>query len=241
MFGGADRAVVQQLAPSAEALYAILRRVTGADLATAGLLTVELVPDDLLNDEQADTGHIRLASPTFADRGVPLPRGDIFVLLQLRHALARRLLEAALQKGAPQAQWSTVVEAFGDWLQFSAAVQPSPPPSELAALQRLGTGTAGMLHLEDLLDGEGQGTAAEQPRVYQTHEAVYTQGQRWAAAEQLIDFLVGKYGIDVLPKLLRGFGEYDGWETLAPAVLGVSAAELEADWRAHAASSAPRS
>ena len=207
-----------------------LRRATGEDLATAGLLTVELVPDELLNDEQAATGHIRLASPTFTDRGVPLPRGDIFALLQLRHALARRLLDIAVQKSTPLPQWATLGEAFSTWLQLSDAVQPAPP-SELAALQRLGSGTKGVLRLQDLLDGEGQPASGTRTGAYQTYEAVYTQGQRWAAAEQIIDFLADKYGIDVLPKLLRGFGEYDDWETLAPAVLGVSAADLEAAWR----------
>jgi hypothetical protein len=239
VFGSTDRVVVEQTAAGAEALYATLRQATGEDLAAGGLLNVELVPDELLNNEQADAGHIRLASPAFTDRGVALPRGDIFVLLQLRHALARRLLEGALQKSAPRAQWSTVVEAFGSWLQLSSAGQPSLP-SELAALPRLGGGTAGVLRPEDLLDREGRYAAAEQSGAYQTYEAVYTQGQRWAAAVQMIDFLASKYGIDVLPRLLRGFSQYDDWETLAPAVLGVSAEELEAAWRADAVDTATR-
>ena len=81
--------------------------------------------------------------------------------------------------------------------------------------------------LQDLCDRQEQGAAsAVQAGAYQPYE--YTQGQRWAVAVQLIDFLVGKYGIDVLPKLLRGLDEYNDWETLALAVLGVSAKELEA-------------
>ena len=229
VFGSADGETVEQMAQSAEALYTSLRRATGEDLAADGRLTIELVPDDLVNKGQPHGDVIRLASPAFVDRGVPLPRGDIFVLLQLRHTLARRLLDAALQKSAPQPQWVTLGEAFSTWLELSAAVQPSPP-SELAALQRLGTGTRGVLRLGDLLDGKGQPAAGAQTGAYQAYETVHTQGQRWAA-EQLIDFLVGKYGSDVLPKLLRGLSEYDNWETLAPAVLGISAADLEAAWR----------
>ncbi len=98
----------------------------------------------------------------------------------------------------------------------------------------MGAGVASVLRLEDLLDREGQYAAAEPSGAYQIYEAVYMQGQRWVAAVQMIDFLVGKYGIDVLPRLLQAFGEYEDWETLAPAVLGVSAAELEAAWRADA-------
>jgi hypothetical protein len=40
----------------------------------------------------------------------------------------------------------------------------------------------------------------------------------------LIAYIAGTYGIDALPKLLRGFAQYENWEELAPAVLGVSAA-----------------
>ncbi len=240
VYGGADQAVVEQLAPSAEVLYTTLRRATGEDLAADGRLTIELVPDDLMNNGQPQEDVIRLASPAFADRGVPLPRGDIFVLLQLRHALARRLLDAALQKITPQPQWATLGEAFSTWLEISDAVEPSPP-SELAALQRLGTGSRGTVRLEDLLDGEGQQAAGAQTGAYQTYETVYTQGQRWAAAEHLIDFLVDTYGIDVLPKLLEGFSEYDDWERLAPAVLGVNARALDAAWREKAADVGPGS
>jgi hypothetical protein len=151
VFGSADRALVHQLAKSAEALYTTLRRATGEDLAAGGRLTVELVPNELLIDEQANVGHIRLTSPAFADCDVPLQRGDIFVLLQLRQPLARSLLAAALQKSAPQAQWSTVVEAFGDCLQFSTAIQPAPP-GMLAAVHRPIAGAASALPLQDLYD-----------------------------------------------------------------------------------------
>jgi hypothetical protein len=33
-------------------------------------------------------------------------------------------------------------------------------------------------------------------------------------------------------QLLQGFAQYEDWEELAPAVLGVSAAELERAWHA---------
>ena len=60
----------------------------------------------------------------------------------------------------------------------------------------------------------------------------YELEQRVAVAEQLIGYIATTYRIDVLPKLLQGFAEYDDWETLAPAVLGVSVVELEAAWHA---------
>ena len=51
-------------------------------------------------------------------------------------------------------------------------------------------------------------------------------------AAHLIAFIAATYGLDSLPRLLAGFSTYDDWETLAPAVFGLSAAELETAWRA---------
>lgn len=38
--------------------------------------------------------------------------------------------------------------------------------------------------------------------------------------------------------LLEAFGKYSGWETVAPAVFGISAEKLEAAWRADAVDTA---
>ena len=238
VFGSADRETVELVAQSAEALYAALRRATGEDLTADDRLTIELVPDDLVSKGQPDVSVIRLASPAFADRGVPLPRGDTFVLLQLRRVLARDLADAALQRSPPQAAWTTVVDAYEEWLQLSDAVQPSPP-SELAVLLRQGTSKPAVLPLEYLLDSEAQHESGANSGAYQNYEEADWQGRRRVAAGQLIDFLVGRYGIEMLPKLSRGFSKYGDWDTLAPAVLGVSAADLEAAWHMYEADAAP--
>jgi hypothetical protein len=49
----------------------------------------------------------------------------------------------------------------------------------------------------------------------------------------LIDYAVTTYGREQLPMLVAGLGHYDRWETLIPAVYGVSAAEFEAGWQAY--------
>lgn len=53
------------------------------------------------------------------------------------------------------------------------------------------------------------------------------------ALATLIEYAVATYGRDRLPALVAGLGQYDRWETLIPAVYGVSAAEFEADWQAY--------
>lgn len=49
----------------------------------------------------------------------------------------------------------------------------------------------------------------------------------------LIGYAVTTYGRERLPALVAGLGQYDTWDTLLPAVYGVSAAEFEADWQAY--------
>jgi hypothetical protein len=39
------------------------------------------------------------------------------------------------------------------------------------------------------------------------------------------------YGCERLPALVAGLGQSESWETLWPAVYGVSAAEFEAGWQ----------
>lgn len=48
-----------------------------------------------------------------------------------------------------------------------------------------------------------------------------------------IDYAVATYGRGRLPMLVAGLGHYDRWETLIPAVYGVSSADFEAGWQAY--------
>lgn len=54
---------------------------------------------------------------------------------------------------------------------------------------------------------------------------------RTVALVTLLDYAVVTYGRDRLPRLVAGLGEYPSWETLLPAVYGVSATEFEAGWQ----------
>jgi hypothetical protein len=58
---------------------------------------------------------------------------------------------------------------------------------------------------------------------------------RVVSSETIIEYIVASYGQDRLPELVAGLGRYDKWETLLPAVLGVSATEFEAGWQAYLA------
>jgi hypothetical protein len=51
------------------------------------------------------------------------------------------------------------------------------------------------------------------------------------ALATLVEYAVAAYGQERLPKLVAGLGKYDSWETLVPALFGVSTGEFEAGWQ----------
>jgi hypothetical protein len=56
-------------------------------------------------------------------------------------------------------------------------------------------------------------------------------GQAVALAT-VVEYAVAVYGRDHLPALVAGLGHHESWETLIPAVYGLSTAEFEAGWQA---------
>jgi hypothetical protein len=65
----------------------------------------------------------------------------------------------------------------------------------------------------------------------------YTAGhwEQTLALATLIEYVVTTYGREQLPALLAALGQHESWETLIPAIYGVSAIEFEAGWQAYLA------
>jgi hypothetical protein len=57
--------------------------------------------------------------------------------------------------------------------------------------------------------------------------------QRRAVLASIVDYGVATYGRQSLRRLLQATAVHDNWETLIPAVYGVSVEEFEAGWQAH--------
>jgi hypothetical protein len=51
----------------------------------------------------------------------------------------------------------------------------------------------------------------------------------------LVEYAVAAYGYEQLAVLLAGLAQYEDWDTLLPAVYGVSTAAFEEGWRAYLA------
>ena len=229
VLGSKDRAVIEEIAPAAAELYAAMRHATGQDPAAAGLLVIEIVPGYVAHNVQVADGRIRLTSPLLS-RSTALP--GVETLSLLRSALAEQMAAGALRRTAVKAQWLMMAHALGSWLAFSDALQPVPA-GQRAALRRLRFLAYGSLRLDHLRDEpERYDPVTLSMQAQRSPANSYELEQRAAAAEQLIEFIAVTYGIDTVPKVLQGFAEYGDWATLAPAVLGVSAGELEAAWHA---------
>ena len=69
-----------------------------------------------------------------------------------------------------------------------------------------------------------------QSLIRQPFLATYHPGQTVALAT-LIEYAVATYGRERLPALVAGLGRYDSWESLVPAVFGVSVAQFERGWQ----------
>jgi hypothetical protein len=225
LFGEKDRSLVQQVAPDADALYATLRRATGQGLGEGNLLTVEIVPGPVACNAVDGFGRVRMCSPLLY-HVPPEQRGQLFIQL-LRQVLADALVDVVLKRTPVKEQWHPMLDGFRNLLWLGAIVQPVAPGAIDGLPERQRSQVVPM-SLDDLLDAE---TRSHSP-VYRPDEQYYEE-ERAAAAAQLMNFITITYGIDVIPKVLQGFAEYQDWETLAPAVLGVTAADLEAAWHAN--------
>ena len=158
----------------------------------------------------------------------------------LRLVLSQQLMDTAAQTTAVKPQWQPLVQGLGTWLAFSRQHAVCAGRRRRRGWCSCATGSTSTWQLDDLLgDILRYDPQSQSMQVFTLIGDPEQQKQREAAAEQLIDYIAGTYGIDVLPKLLQGFAQYDDWEELAPAVLGVSAAELEEDWHAAMREGAP--
>jgi hypothetical protein len=230
IFRRRDQTAVEQLAPGAEALYAALARATGQTLAGPdGRLTVQIAAEHISPDEEFIDGHMRVTSPLLFDLSFDYTAEELLAHL-VRRSIAMRMLDAALRQTAVKPQWQRMVQGMQFWLVFSDAL-PLAPAAEQAGNRRLGRPNS-TLQLTDLLGCHG-GITLNSDRACTASLPWFSEDQQQlsAAAASLIDVIVARHGLDVMPALLQGFRRHEEWETLAPAVLGVSAADVEVAWQ----------
>jgi hypothetical protein len=238
VFGRRDKSAVEDVAPGADASYMLMRRATGAAPGLSDLAPIEIVPGYFPFYAQIGDSRLRLTSPSLYT--VPVQERAAVLNRILGIKLADQLMATAAQRSPPKAQWQPLVQAFGTWLKFSTGLGRAPEDDVAATQRLLRFPLREAWHLADLQeDVLRYDPAAQTMVVFTLVSDTERQTQRRAAAELLIGYIAGTYGIDALPELLLGFAQYDDWEELAPAVLGVSAAELEEGWHTAMRTEAP--
>jgi hypothetical protein len=76
---------------------------------------------------------------------------------------------------------------------------------------------------------------ADWEQLYDIEENYFYRSDKTVTVATLIEYAVATYGHEQLPVLLAGLAQYDSWDTLLPAVYGVSAADFEKGWQAYMA------
>jgi hypothetical protein len=221
IFGERDRAAVTQIAPLAETLYAGMIRATGQRLTATGALTIEVVPRYLAR-ATFDGSRIQVTSPALF-LPVFTTEDEIFARL-VGDAICEPMLAAVLHQRPSKPQWQSLAESFNCRL-LAHVIRARRLDAGARLAGDLAIGPQGYTKLDDLLDLSVSAGAAQV-------QDPYDLPLRSLGADHLIAFTAASYGLDALQRLLAGFAEYDDWETLSPAVFGISAAELETAWGA---------
>jgi hypothetical protein len=221
IFGERDRAAITQIAPLAETLYAGMIRATGQRLTATGALTIEVVPRYLAR-ATFEGSRIQVTSPELF-LPVFMTKDELFARL-VGDAICEPMLAAVLQQRPIKPQWQPLTDGFN--CRLLAHIIRTQEPGATAGLAGDSMVSAqGYTELDALLDFSDHAGAAQV-------QDPYDLPLRSLGANHLIAFIAATYGLDSLPRLLAGFSEYEDWETLSPAILGISAAELETAWRA---------
>jgi hypothetical protein len=221
VFHRADRAAVEQLAPELEALYTTLQLVLGqGPMAANDKLMVEIVPTSVALNKAFAAGHLQLTSPLLYDLSYGYTATDLLGR-QARYALVGEAMKEAVRVLPIKRKWQPFVDRLRTWLYHSDSLPLAPAagtnPIPVVA------GTPVSLRLANLLDCSSCANPNIVPGVHSSEGS--------AAIDSLFDFIVATYGLDTLPTLLAGFARYDDWDTLSPAVFGVSADELQTAWQ----------
>lgn len=227
VYGVRDADAVLAVAAQVETMDATLRRELGLP-ATGETITVNIVaknlpsfdPVDLMR--MSDGAMLYVPSPALLPLPASFSEGDALLQLVagllLTHALAEALAGAPLT-----CERQVLVNGLRSWLLAEYSALPS--------LSRYAAANFLRLRLEHAIPPRlaWLEPAPSGPLAHRTCDNFVNEG----VAASLVAYAVSAYGRDRLPALLDGIQRYDSWETLIPAVFGVSAAEFEAGWETY--------
>jgi hypothetical protein len=145
----------------------------------------------------------------------PVGISDAEILSQtLVYALAGKVLDEALQGREIRTNWLELIQGIRLWLGCHDSAEPLSwlyQMDEIVHQQVTHDATLQMMHSATAL--------------------TYHADARIQAAATLIAYATNRYGTQTLPILLAALSQYDSWQSLIPAVYGVSAEQFEQGWQ----------
>ncbi|MCB0061626.1 MAG: hypothetical protein KDE19_05910, partial [Caldilineaceae bacterium] len=216
-------AVVQSIVQRVDRTYQQFYRDFGVPLPTDNdKLRIIADPAGNLRYAIMDENTLTVALPYYAAERNGLTLADALAST-LRVQLAQYVLGKALQVRTIKPQWQAMTLALKAHLQLDYGYNkdwrfhPTVLPSRYDAQSR-------PLHF--VLSAQTMAYDPTDPGSTTTATAVATAGS-------VIEFIVARYGYAKISTLLDAFETHESWETLAPAVFGISATELENHWHAY--------
>lgn len=216
-----DQALVATVAPEVDHAYEKLLKLLALDpIDQRRKIGVHLAPNPR-RGRAARSTQIYVTSPLLATMPARLSDSEYIQRFILEQLVALSVNRATDWVGNSQIlHWSTIMWAIRGQLTDRLIGMPSPwfaqnePVFEEYGRQRF------PIQLDQL-------TAISNRRETPDKRHMYWQQ---ISAELLISYMLDTFGEDRLIALVDGFGEHRSWDTLIPAVFGVSQNEFEEEW-----------
>lgn len=215
-----DADTVAAVAAEIDVRYAELRRELGLDAPDDEVFVVEVVPRLEVIFWRFSDDRLTVPSPVLQPVPVEVNEAD-YLADTIARPLAQHVLNEYFWEHWIDEQWVPLAHGVRYWLWRGVDTVDRPSGWRYAMHQRLRDTLSKRASLR-LADLDGR-TAWDDSIV------------RNLTASTVVEYGVTAYGRDRLAPLLDALDEHESWETLVPAVFGVSAAEFEAGWRDHLA------
>lgn len=157
---------------------------------------------------------------------------------EIRFRLSHHVLHKALRGRVIKPQWQAMTQALETHLRVGYGHDRDGQSDRvLLSLRHRAQSNSIDLIQEMQYAAEVQYAAADQEQIELGLQPSLTAH---ATASPLIEYILETHGYAVVPALLDAFEDHESWETLAPAVFGISAGEFEEDWHAYLGQAYPQ-
>ena len=213
-----DSTAVTNVVATIDEHYLTLRHTLGLTEPTDSI-TLEVIPPLLVDGSQLTYDQLTRASVGIQPALATSSEMSLSTQ-QLWELLIQTVITEARREVGVQQRWDFMLGGLRLWLQTCHEDRCHNLCPELRPPDRKPIKSVTTLYLADLLAPPFDWFLPSPPP------------NRAQDAESVIAYVVDVYGRKRLPPLLRAFREHNSWDTLVPAVFGVSAPEFEQGWQA---------